>query len=228
MNDRKSRTRSLLNKLLFATGVGGGLLATVLFVPPVRDRFFATKVWPWPLPWDTNEQELQLLKDLAQPGDVVVESNLHGWQWMALCFAATGTTWVHAALVDEKKRLLTVHKRVIETDWNIYNDWGSTRIALLRPCFRSAAQVQTAIDHARSKLGTEYDPSFRNHAGNCNGLVASALAEAGLPVKTRTCFGRDVYNAKCFFDLPGAEIVWQSDKERARSRTVVTPKKIHI
>jgi hypothetical protein len=202
-----------LRKTIIIAAVAAAL-SSVLFFPPARDRFFATKLWPWPLPWDTNEHELQLLKNLAKPGDVIVESNLHGWQWMALCLATTGTSWVHTALVDENKRLLTVHKSAIETDWSIYDHWGSTRIALLRPSFETAAQAQLAIDYARSKLGTWYDPSFRDHAGNCNGLVASALLAAGLPVRTRKCFGREVYPADCFFALPAVEVIWLSDIDR--------------
>ncbi|CAN5645258.1 hypothetical protein BH10CYA1_BH10CYA1_14290 [soil metagenome] len=191
-----------------------GLIAGALLVPPIRDRIFSTKLWPWPLPWDTDEAELEVLKSLSLPGDVILESNLHGWQWMALSFAATRTTWVHASLIDENKQILTVHKLAILTDWNIYFEWGSTRLALIRPPYQNKQQAQSAIDYARTKLGTKYDASFQDHSGNCNGLVASSLAHVGLPVFTTDVYGRKIYSPDCFLKIPGAEIIWSSDLNR--------------
>lgn len=140
----------------------------------------------------------------------MIESNLHGWQWIALCYAATGTTWVHAALVDGNKQLITVHKQAIEADWSIYLDWGSTRMALIRPPYENEFQRQEAIDFARAKVGTPYDASFTDHSGNCNGLVASALQHSGVPVETRHCMGRPIYPGDCFLHIPGARIIWES------------------
>ncbi|MBX9949326.1 MAG: hypothetical protein K2Y39_09185 [Candidatus Obscuribacterales bacterium] len=201
---------------LFAAGTSflAGSIAVALLVPPVRNWIFSTKMWPWPLPWDTNQQELEAIRRLSLPGDILVESNLHGWQWMALSLAATQTAWVHAALIDEKKRILTVHKSAIETDWNIYRDWGSTRLALIRPPYKNDEQRRIAIDYARGKLGTLYDPSFREHAGNCNGLVASSLTSAGIPVAERRVYGRNIFTPDCFFKIPGATVIWHSDKHR--------------
>lgn len=125
-------SKTILRVVAITAAFFGGIIATVLLMPPIRDKFFTTKLWPWCLPWDTHAEELNRLKELSEPGDVIIESNLHGWQWMALSLVATGTSWVHAALVDENKQLLTVHKKVIDADWNIYLEWGSTRLALIR------------------------------------------------------------------------------------------------
>lgn len=196
--------------VLGSIGVFAAALATVLFLPPVRDKFFTTKLWPWPLPWDVTPQQIEHLRQIAEPGDIVIESNLHGWQWVALCGATIGTTWVHAALVGDNGSLLTVHKEAIETDWDIYLGWGSTRIALIRPSYDSDEQRDQAIGYARTKLGTVYDASFADHAGNCNGLVASSLASVGIPVRSRKCFGKSIYAASCFLELPGAKVIWRS------------------
>ena len=198
------------------TVLGAGAVATALSVPPVRDKVFSTKLWPWKLPWDTHASELDTIRYLSEPGDIVIESNLHGWQWMALSLATTQTSWVHAALVDENKQIITVHKLVIETDWDIYLEWGSTRLALIRPTYENSEQPRLALDYARSKLGTLYDPSFREHSGNCNGLVASALVHAGLPVPERKVLGRNLFTPDCFFKIPGASVIWHSDKNRER------------
>lgn len=203
--------------LLFSLAGLAGSLIVVLFFPPVRDRFFSTKLWPWTLPWDTTVQELELLKSLSQPGDIILESNLHGWQWVCLCFFATGTSWVHAAIVDENHRLLTVEREAIETDFDIYLQWGSTRLALLRPPYSDKNQVQQALSFARSKLGTVYDASFTDHSGNCNGLVASSLVHCGIPVAQTRSFGRNVYAPDCFFKIPGVTVVWKSDADRSKS-----------
>jgi len=207
-------THRTLKVIAVGASLCAGSLAAALFLPPVRNKIFSTKMWPWSLPWDTNEKELEAIRQLSRPGDILVESNLHGWQWMALSLACTQTSWVHAALIDEKKRILTVHKLAIETDWNIYLEWGSTRLALIRPPYKNDDQTQNAIDYARGKLGTLYDPSFREHAGNCNGLVASSLVNAGIPVAERRIYGRTIFTPDCFFKIPGAKVIWHSDKNR--------------
>jgi hypothetical protein len=196
------------------------IASAVLFWPPARDKFFTTALWPWSLPWDTDEHELAAVKALAQPGDVLVESNLHGWQWIALCLATTRTSWVHAAIVDNNKQLLTVHKEALETDWSLYIEWRSTRLALIRPPYESESQKQAALSHARRSLGTPYDPSFKNHNGNCNGLVGNSLAQAGLPPETLSFLGRELYPANCFFELPGAQLIWSSDDFRKLTEKV--------
>lgn len=206
--------RTAFKVLTTLTTLVGGSLAIALFVPPVRNKVFSTKLWPWRLPWDTNEEELAAIRRLSLPGDVLIESNLHGWQWMALSLATTRTSWVHAALVGDNQQILTVHKLAIKTDWDIYLDWGSTRLALIRPPYKNREQSQMAIDFVRGKLGTIYDPSFREHAGNCNGLVASALVHSGIDVEERTVCGRSLFTPDCFFKIPGAAVIWHSDKNR--------------
>lgn len=208
-----SKSRKLIAAAVFTAAAG---LALCLLEPRVRQRFFTTSLWPWPLPWDTSESELALLKELAEPGDILLESNLHGWQWIVLSLAGTGTTWVHAALVDNQKRLLTVHKEAIETEWSLYREWRSTRLALIRPPYKNDEQKHGAIDFARRNLGTPYDPSFRKHAGNCNGLVAEALTFAGIEVSPRKCWGRELYAPDCFFKIPEATLVWSSDRDRGK------------
>jgi hypothetical protein len=204
-------------------GIACGAIVAALFVPPIRDRVFATRLWPWALPWDTNIDELAMLKSLALPGDVLVESNLHGWQWVALSLFATQTSWVHAAIVDHDYSLITVHGKATKLDWSIYQQWGSTRLALIRPPYTGSDQIDDVLAYASSKLGTGYDPSFREHAGSCNGLVGSALTEAGVPVKMRRCYGRDIYAADSFFAIPGAEVVWHSDSGRTKSAVNAQP-----
>jgi hypothetical protein len=188
--------------------VGAGALTTILLVPPVREKFFTTKLWPWPLPFDTTAEELATLKSLSKPGDIVVESNLHGFQWIALSLLTTQTSWVHASLVDDRNRLLTVEKEVIETDFDIFLRWGSTRLGLIRPNYGSEKQVQDALAFARSHIGRRYDASFQDTVGNCSGLVASSLRHAGLSVPQKRVLGRDIYAPDCFFQIPDAKVVW--------------------
>lgn len=196
------------------------IIAAVLFVPPLRDRFFSTKLFPWSLPWDTTVDDLEMLKKISKPGDIIIESNLHGWQWICLCFATTGTTWVHAALVDENQRILTVEKRVIETDFDIYLHWGSTKLALLRPQYQDDDQIASVLAYARNKLNTPYDPSFTDHAGNCNGLVASSLVHCGFEVPLTKCLGKNIYAPDCFLKIPGIETVWKSSLTATRTKKV--------
>ncbi len=204
----------------FGAGLLLGTLAAILLIPPARDRFFTTKLWPWRLPWDTNEDELAYLKSICVPGDIIVESNMHGPQWIALCTLTTGTTWVHAALVGNDKSLITVEKSAIETDFSIYLNWGSTRLAIIRPPYVDEAQAQRAIEYATSKLGTAYDASFRDPAGNCNGLVGSALLHSGIQIKTKRVFGKKIFAPDAFFQIPHARVIWLSDRDRKhRTRT---------
>lgn len=210
--------RFFIDIVAMSVVLSAGALATVLLVPPAREKFFTTKLCPWPLPWDTTREELARLKDLSRPGDVIVESNLHAFQWIAVCLAATHTPWVHAALVDENRRLLTVVKETTEAEFDIYLEWGSTRLALIRPNYSSDVQIRDAIRFARSKVGCRYDPSFQDSTGNCNGLVASSLQHAGIEIPHKQVLGRRVYAPDCFFRIPGARMVWLSDTHRKLRR----------
>jgi hypothetical protein len=180
----------------------------ILFVAPIRNRFFATGVWPWPLPHEISREQMKEVAALAKPGDVIVESNMHFAQWVALSYVFTGTTWVHASLVDDRKNVISETGKVVELPINIYRTWHSTKIALVRPKYTDRRQIARAIAYAKSKEDTPYDPSFKNPNASCTGLVGQALGTVGMAVPYRTIFGRRIYPADSFFNLPGAKVLW--------------------
>ena len=94
------------------------------------------------------------MRKLSEPGDVIVETNMHYWQWVGLSFVTTGSTWVHSSLVEDKTKLLTVSKQVKELPFEIYLTWHSTRLALVRPDYRTQVQPREAIAYGRTKVGT--------------------------------------------------------------------------
>jgi len=183
-------------------------VSLVLFVGPVRDWFFNANLIPVRLPADVTASDITTMAWLARPGDVVVESNIHYWQWVGLSKLTTGSTWVHTSLVDERRQLLTVDNSVVDVPLSIFLKWESTRLALVRPPYAGPGAVRRAIGYARSKLGTPYDPSFHDPSGSCTGLVATALAAGGISVPKTTVFGHDIYAAASFFAIPGARVLW--------------------
>lgn len=188
------------------------VLACLLFVPPLRDKFFVTSLWPWTLGTEARLQQIEKIRSLSRPGDVIVEANMHFWQWEALCKLATGSSWVHTALIDESKDILTVDQKVVRAPMTVYLKWRSTRLALVRPPYKSSGDAEKAIQWAQSKLGTPYDPSFANPAGSCTGLVGRALEEGGVKVQRKHVLGGWVYGANSFLEIPGARILWRSDR----------------
>lgn len=192
------------------------LLLTLCFVPPIRDQFFSTNLWPWALPSDVTEQQLNKLQSLSQPGDVIVETNMHSWQWVSLCLVFTGSTWVHASLVDANGNLLTVSGKVEELPISVYFKWRSTRIALVRPAYTDQQHVWRALAYGSSKLGTPYDPSFKDPNASCTGIVAESLRQGGIDVPSRAILGRKIYAANSFLGLPGARLIWTSDGKSPR------------
>ncbi len=193
-------------------------IATIAFVKPVRTRVFTSRLWPWPLPFDTNDTELALLETLVEPGDIIVEANLHSWQWIALCSSTLGSSWVHTALVDDERKLLTMDGVAVQTDFGIFKKWTSTRLAIIRPPYRDAEQKQTVIQSVKNHLGAAYDHTFVNPNGYCNGLVGAALNSVGIPVETVRTFGKNVYSAHNFFKIPNAVVIWNSDLHRPRTK----------
>jgi len=183
-------------------------LICILFVAPIRNRFFATSTWPWTLPHEISRKQMNQVAALAEPGDVIVESNMHFAQWVGLSYVFTGSTWVHASLVDDRKHLITETGKVVELPINIYGTWRSTRVALVRPKYSNRRQIASAIAYAKSKEDTPYDPSFENPNASCTGLVADALGAAGIAVPYRTIFGRRVYPADSFFKIDDAKVLW--------------------
>jgi len=215
LQDRDLRARNGKSKTLFlCTATFGGfvlVLAVLCFVPQVRDQFFTMNLWPWSLPSEVTQRQLKTMQSLARPGDVILETNMHYWQWVSLSEVFTGSSWVHSSLVDANGELLTVAGKVQELPISIYLKWRSTRIALVRPSYAGQQQIRRALAYGRSELGIPYDPSFYNANASCTGLVAESLKHAGIDVPSTTILGRKIYAARSFFCLPGARLIWTSD-----------------
>jgi hypothetical protein len=186
------------------------LIMVLLFVPPVRDWFFGNKMWPYATPWDVTKSQILELRTLAEPGDIIVERNLHSWQWMLLCSISNGSSWVHVAIVTDKGKFISMAKKIVEQDFETYRKKQSTDLVLLRPNYASRKDVQKALEYARSRIGTKFDPSFENHDGNCTGLVASALKAGNIQVPMRRAFfvGKPIYGAADFFKIRDARTIW--------------------
>ena len=187
------------------------VFASVLLVPPVRDNFFYTNLWPFPLKSELTAEQVRQVKELARPGDVLVEANMHYWQWVLLSAAGTGSTWVHTALVDDKGGLLSMNKEIKEMPITIYLDWHSTQLALVRPPYKNPESTARAIAYARSQIGIPFDPQFRIPSASCTGLVGESLKRADVPVPATERFGHTYYGAASFFQIPGAKVIWRSD-----------------
>jgi len=202
--------RRLITRVLAAVAILVVVLGAVLFVPPIRDRFFVMNLWPWHINGEVTSADIRAVEAVSKPGDVIIETNWHYWQWVTLCRICTGSTWVHASLVDERGRLLTVAGSVKNLPMDIYLQWRSTRLAVIRPPYANHEAAQKAISHARSKLGHAYDPSFNDQDGNCTGLVADSLHAAGIEVPSITKLGHRIFPASAFFRIRNAQVVWTS------------------
>jgi hypothetical protein len=137
---------------------------------------------------------------------------MHYWQWVALSHVFTGSTWVHASLVDNQKHIITMQGKIEVLPISIYGTWRSTKLALIRPPYASSDQVQKTIEAAQSHVGTPYDPWFRNPNASCTGIVGESLSKGGIPVHSIEILGRRIFGAGAFFDVPGARVVWTTDQ----------------
>ncbi len=191
--------------LLFAIGC-------LLFFPPARDQFFSNSLWPWSLPCDITPSQLQVVKSLSRPGDVIVESNVHYPQWVTFCQIGAGTSWVHTSLVDTDGYLISVGKVTWRMPLSDYLTYRSTRLAVIRPPYKSLGQIQTVLEAARAKIGVPYDPSFQDPTGNCTGLVGESLKRGGITTRQIVSFGHIVYPPSAFFEIAGAKVIWSSDR----------------
>lgn len=209
----------IIKKILLGLSVCVVVIAVFLFFPPVRDWFFGNKMFPFKTPWDVTETQINVLTKLARPGDVIVERNLHSWQWMLLSKFATGSSWVHSAMVIDKGKFVTMDKSINIEDFSAYLRKQSTELVLLRPPYKNEELAKKAIEYACSKVGTPFDPKFENQSGNCTGLSATALGQAGIEVKTKKAFGfaHPIYPAVEFFKIKGASIIWKSNDNSDRS-----------
>ncbi|HEY9871125.1 MAG TPA: hypothetical protein V6D08_18305 [Candidatus Obscuribacterales bacterium] len=215
----------MFKKTLLTVGLLVVSLLILLFVPPVRNALYGSKLWPYATPWDVTPEQITELKRVVQPGDVIVERNLHSFHWMLLCLAGTGSSWVHAAIVDEDGKIVNMMVIVRKLDITSYLDKQSTDMVLVRPPYKDDASVVRALRYAKSKLGTPFDPSFDNQAGNCTGLIAGALKAGGVQVRSRPIFllGKTVYPAAEFLRIPNARVIWRSRDRRASEQVVRAP-----
>ena len=170
-------------------------------------------LWPWPLPGEVTPEQIEIVSNLAKPGDVIVESNAHCWQWVAVSYVFTGSTWVHASLVTEPGRMVTMEGKIIDLPLSEYVRWRSTRLAVVRPPYVSSGQMRSAIQYASSQKGLVYDPLFENVNGSCTGIVGEALTRVGVPVEQERILGHRIFPARAFFHIPGARIIYNTENQ---------------
>lgn len=101
---------------------------------------------------------------------------------------------------------------VKELPFTTYMDKQSTNVVLLRPPYRNPDDVAASLDYVRSKIGTKFDPKFKDPAGNCNGLIATALSKGGIVVPQRRASftGQKHWPASEFFNIDGVRVIWSS------------------
>lgn len=201
------RNAAFITAILVAVLIVG--VASVLLIAPVRDKFFNANVWPWPLSSDITPGEIRQVEAIARPGDVVVESNLHYWQWVALSRITTGSTWVHTSIVNYDGKLLTMDASDVKVSFKIFLEWkhtvgtGKTDLQLER-CSR------TCLDMGPFAVGYTIRSSFKNPAGSCTGLVGTALQKGGISISQTVVSGHRIYSAEAFLHAPGSRIIWIS------------------
>lgn len=179
----------------------------------------------------TAENAKKIL-DSIKPGDVLLETHNAYPNWQIMEKLTLGASHTHAALyegLDEKGEPQLIEATtgdpsgagVIRTNLKSYFE-GPTRIAIVRPNYKSSSDREAALGYARDQLGKPYDAKFdfeNDDEFSCTELVSNALNSApnAIEVAKTKALGRNAVAPDSFMELPGAEVVYTDNSSFAKN-----------
>lgn len=184
-------------------GLGGKILGVLMDMPRPTAR---KKLTP--------EQVAEIQQTLA-PGDVILETNdeYPGWQLNAKLLLKSD--WVHAALYVGNNTIVdSTTERNGVAPIQVEDFCHCHHLAIIRPEYKTDADLQAALKYAQDKTGTPYDFdwSLSNNTLYCTEFVADALAAGPNPihVATRKVLGQEMVSPQAFLQSPEMKTVWST------------------
>jgi len=173
---------------------------------------------------EITPEKRQKILDCVQPGDVILETNNAYPGWQRLEFYSMRSNYTHAAIYEGDGKFLeaTTPGGVQRTDLAEYLQ-GREQVAIIRPQYKSAADVKAALDYCRDQLGKPYDNGFNTKSNDefyCAELVYKAMQAMPdkIDVPTRKFLGKEVVAPDAFYAAPGAQVVYDDGSSYWKNR----------
>jgi hypothetical protein len=181
-------------------GIVGRLLSTRLPTLPLRNL---------------NAAQCQAVKDLARPGDILLDSNYSFLLPQIGNKLFFGSTWIHAAIYIGDGMLIDSGRRAHVAHLPLDKFLQTTGLAIYRPVYQSPADVAAMIQYAKECLGLPFNVSFDQNdpdALYCGQLVARALESMPHPItiEPRQVFGRKLLPPAAIAACPDIKCIWTS------------------
>ncbi|MEQ8220892.1 MAG: YiiX/YebB-like N1pC/P60 family cysteine hydrolase [Candidatus Eremiobacterota bacterium] len=178
---------------------------------------------------DISEEERNKILSVIQPGDVILETSDSHPNWQRLEVVTLGSTYTHAAIYEGDGKFLEATtgdpsgKGVIRTDLKEYLE-GPIHVKIIRPPYKGAEDVKSALDYARSQLDKPYDSAFNYEDDSqmyCAELVKKAIDQCPSGIETpmaHTIFtkltGKKAVGPDNFGEIEGAKVVYPEDPSK--------------
>lgn len=161
---------------------------------------------------EMSQERIDNLKSAMQPGDVLLTCDCAYPGWARMEFWTVRSNYTHAAFYAGDGRVLeAVGDGVIENTLEKVVS-GRSKVAVIRPPYKSAADVQAATAFCESHLGKQYDSVFNTSDEKefyCSELVAKALQSMPNPIDTpmASLLGKPFIAPDAFLSLSNATLV---------------------
>ena len=161
-----------------------------------------------------SEERKKKIMDTIKPGDIILETdnNYPGWQLMEKVAGKSEHT--HAAIYEGNGVFIeaTTGPGVTKTELKNYLK-GRMVIQLIRPPYKSEADIKAALDYANKQIGKSYDDFFNYKDDSemfCSELVAKSLRAMPDTIETpiSTLLGHEFVLPDDFQKIEGAEVVY--------------------
>lgn len=163
----------------------------------------------------TEEQREFILQNI-KPGDIILETNTAYPGWQRMEFWTLRSHYTHAAIYEGEGQFLEATPPSVQrTDLREYLE-GPIKVAIIRPPYKSEADVKAALDHCRGEVGKKYDAKFDATTSEeiyCAELVRDALLAMPNPitVEHRDFMGKKAVSPDAFLGIEGSERIYDDN-----------------
>ena len=173
-----------------------------------------------------SDEERNKILSVIQPGDVILETSDAYPNWQRMEVVTLGSVYTHAAIYEGDGKFLEATtgdpsgKGVIRTDLKEYLE-GPIHIKIVRPPYKGAEDVKSALDYARAQLDKPYDSAFNYDDDSqmyCAELVKKAIDQCPSNIETPMAhtfltklFKKNAVGPDNFGEIEGAKTIYPED-----------------
>lgn len=164
-----------------------------------------------------TEEQKKEIKNLLEPGDILLETDNEYPVFQIIEKAALGTDWTHMVMYmgDSKIAEATTTGEKFKATKSLDKFLNAYHIAVVRPQYKTETDKTTALQYMKAAEGRLYDPYYDTKDESklyCSEGPYHALRKMPNPIELPLTyiFGRDVVSPSSVLNNPDMKLIWTS------------------